>query len=244
MPILVVLTLLVQIAACIHVARNGREYWWILFIIAAPWLGALVYFAVHILPGMRHSKAAKQIKTDVGKLIDPDKDYRLAANDLADVETVETLSAMAEQLMQRQRYEEAAVLLNRSLKGVHEHDADTLIRLAEAYFLDDKFDAALGALDRVQEHHPGYRSRAGHLLYARSLEALGRDDEALSTYADLVGYANEEEPRVRYALLLRKTGRPDEARGMFETVVNSVERGGKVYFQSQKDWYQVAKDNL
>ncbi len=244
MPFLIVLSLLVTVICAVHVFKTGRPNWWFFVLLAAPWLGALVYFLVEILPELRHTRAAKNLKTDVTTLIDPDRNYRDAANDLADVETHATLSSMAEQLMIRERYDEAAALLERCLTGPHEHDADTLIRLAEAYFLDERYEAALQRLDEVQEHNPGYRSQPGHLLYARSLEELGRADEALAAYADLAAYANEEEPRVRYGLLLQKQGRADEARTVFETVVRNVERASKVYFRSQKPWYQVAKSNL
>jgi hypothetical protein len=149
MPILAILTLAVEVACCIHVVRTRREYWWIIVILLFPWVGAAVYVVVNVIPDMRHGRAAKQITADVGTLIDPDKDYRQAVNDLEEVETVETLTAMAEQLVRYERYEEAITLLQRALTGVHEHDPETLIRLAEAQFLNHDYRDALATLDRV-----------------------------------------------------------------------------------------------
>jgi len=36
----------------------------------------------------------------------------------------------------------------------------------------------------------------------------------------------------------------DEARDRFQAVVTSVETAPKTYFRAQRDWYQVAKNNL
>ncbi len=243
MPILI-LSLLVTITCAVHVFRTGRPYWWFFVLLAAPWLGAAVYFLVEILPELRQGRAARGVKADISRLIDPDRDYRAAANDLEDVETVATLTAMAEQLMARERYGQAAALLARCLAGPHEHDPDILLRLAEARFLDDDHVGALAALDEIQAHHPGYRSETGHLIYARALEGLGQDARALEAYENLAGYATGEEPRVRCALLLQKAGRVDEARSLFQTVVRNVERASKVYASAQREWYQVARANL
>lgn len=204
----------------------------------------MIYFLAEVLPELRHTRAASKLKTDVTRIIDPDRDYREAAHELADVETVETLTGMARQLAERERYGEAATLLERCLTGPHENDPGTLIRLAEVRFLDGQYEDCLSALDDVQEHHPGFRSEEGHLLYARSKEALDRTQDALATYESLASYARNEKLRVRYRLLLQKFGHADEARAVFRDVVNRVDRASKVYFRTQKEWYQVARVNL
>jgi len=244
MPFLGALAFLVAVACCVHAVRTGRPNLWLFLLIATPGIGALIYFLAEILPDLRHNRAAGKVKADVSRMIDPDRDYREAAEELAEVETVATLTQMARQLAERERYGEAAELLERCLAGPHAHDPDTLIRLAEMRFRDGDHQTALKALDDVQEHHPGYKSETGHLLYARAEEALGRDNDALTSYESLATYATGEEPRVRYGLLLRKLGRTDEAHAVFEDVVRRVDRASRVYRKSQREWYQVARSNL
>ena len=244
MPLLILLSLGVTIACCVHAMRNGRPYWWLFVLIGTSWIGAAIYPLVEVLPEMRRSRAARSLKTEVARLVDPQRDFREAAQRLEDHESVETLTAMAEQLAVRERYGEAATMLERCLHGPHEHDPGTLLRLAEARFLDGDPAGALTALDTLQEHNPGYHSEPGHLLYGRSQEALGLQEDALESYADLAGYATSEEPRVRLGLLLQKTGRTVEARAAFETVVRNLERASKVHFRNEREWYQAAKANL
>ena len=76
------------------------------------------------------------------------------------------------------------------------------------------------------------------------MEALENTDQALIEYQALGNYYSGEEARCRYALLLQKLGRVDEARAQFNEVKRSVERASKVNFRAQRDWYQVATQNL
>jgi hypothetical protein len=82
------------------------------------------------------------------------------------------------------------------------------------------------------------------MLYARSLEATGDNERALSEYEALTRYFGGEEPRVRRGLLLRKLGDMQKAQLAFEEVKRSVERGPSFYRRNQQSWYRLAKDNL
>jgi hypothetical protein len=82
------------------------------------------------------------------------------------------------------------------------------------------------------------------MLYARSLEALGRTDEALNEYQSLSEYFGGEEPRVRRALLLKKIGDAERARGAFAEIKRSVERSPSFYRRNQREWYKMAEQNL
>ena len=132
MPFLGGLALLIAVICCFHAVRNDKPNWWLFLLIGMPGIGSAIYFLAVVLPEVRHSKKAKLVVADVTKLIDPERDYRQAANDLGEVETVTTLTGMAAQLAERERFGEAAALLERCLTGPHEHDPDTLLRLSEA----------------------------------------------------------------------------------------------------------------
>ena len=61
-------------------------------------------------------------------------------------------------------------------------------------------------LERLIESNPDFKSADGHLLYARSLENLALLDDAIKEYEILSRSYPGEEARVRYGLLLQKTG--------------------------------------
>ena len=244
MPIVGLLGLVIDAICCVHVVRTGRPYYWIFIIVGVPIIGPGIYFFTQIIPELEHSRAARQMKADVGKLVDPDKAFRQAANNLEMLDTAETRVEMARQCLVREQYDDAVKLLEGSLAGAHENDVAILLMISEAEFMAGNPARCIEFLDRIRTEHPDLRSETAHLLYARSEEALGRTDDALSDYDVLVEYATGEEARCRYALLLQRTGHVEQARAQFGEVVNSVDRASKHYLRAQKDWYQVAKRNL
>src|SRR2546429_651616 len=70
---------------------------------------------------------------------------------------------------------------------------------------------ARATLDELIRHNPDFRSPAGHLLYARALEAEGNVPKALEEYAVLAPSYAGAEASVRYAQLLQAQGRRAEA---------------------------------
>lgn len=79
-------------------------------------------------------------------------------------------------------------------------------------------------LDGLRRRWPDYQSADAHLLYARSLELLGRNDEALVEYHALSSDFVGAEARVRYGLLLAKVGRQAESRIWLSNVLTQLRR--------------------
>jgi hypothetical protein len=119
-----------------------------------------------------------------------------------------------------------------------------MLGLAGAQFALADHAGACATLDRLRAAHPNLVCPHGHLLYARCKEQQGEVAQALIEYAALAEYYPGEEARCRLALLLQKTGRVAEARTQFEEVVRSVERASKLYYRTERDWYEVARRNL
>ena len=62
MPLLGVLSILIQIFCVVHVIRNGRDQRWMYFIVLVPGIGCAVYFIIEILPGLRHDRQLNRAK--------------------------------------------------------------------------------------------------------------------------------------------------------------------------------------
>ena len=119
-----------------------------------------------------------------------------------------------------------------------------MLGLARAQFALQDYAGACATLDRLRAAHPDLDCADGHLLYARSQEQQGNVEQALIEYAALAEYYPGEEARCRLGLLLQKLGRVAEARTLFQHVVRSVERASKLYYRTERDWYEVARRNL
>jgi hypothetical protein len=244
MPVLAFLTLALNVLCIIHALRTRQQYYWFLIILSLPGIGAAIYFFMEILPDLQHSRAAREAASDLGKVINPEREVREATAALRLTDTAENRKRLAEALVAQQRYEEARTLYETALAGAHADDPALMLGLARAQFGMKDYAGVCETLDRLREVLPDLESADAHLLYARSREGLGDTDSALVEYGALAGYYPGEEARIRYALLLQRLGHVDEARAEFEAVVTSVETAPKTYFRAQRDWYNVARQNL
>ena len=82
------------------------------------------------------------------------------------------------------------------------------------------------------------------LLRARIYDHLGRKDEALAIYRDIVTRMPGEEARCRYAALLIEVGRKREALGVLEEVEDRMKRLDRHQRQAEGDMYRWATDKL
>jgi hypothetical protein len=244
MPFMAVATILLQVTCVVHVIRSGRSPMWLTVIVFLPLVGCLAYFIAEVLPDMRHSRAARRLSAEASRVIAPDREYNLLREAAQDLPTAENKRLLAEELMRRGSFTEAQTLYESSLTPPHDTDPVLLMGLARAQYLQGNAAGTIATLDRLQQLNPGYQSHPGHLLYAQALEAAGRTDEALSEYAALVTVFPGEEARCRYALLLHLKGEIARAREMFGAVIRSVEKGGRHYRSEQKEWYELARQNL
>jgi hypothetical protein len=244
MSLIGILMLVAQIACAVHAGRTGRPFFWIFIIIFIPMFGMLAYLAVEILPELLRSRGARRAVSGMGKLLDPEKDYRAALRQVQISETVENKSQLAELCLATRRYDEAAGLYREILTGIHADDPDLLLGLARAEFGLERYAEVEVVLGHLRQANPDYRSADGHLLYARCLELQGKTEAAIDEYEAVAGSYPGQEAKCRYALLLKKVGREDEARRLFGEVRQAVELMPRYARRIQSEWYDLARRNL
>lgn len=235
------LVLLVQIALVIHVIRTGRSMIWIYVIVFVPAVGCLAYAAVELLPMLWGSRTSRGLQSGARRLLDPGAELRQAARQLEVADTIDNRRRYALALLAQGNAPEAVALLERSVVGIHADDPGLLIDLAKATFAMGDAARTLDALERARAASPQLRSADAHLLYARALEALGRDDEAAAEYRALVDYFPGEEARCRYALLLERRGEAQAAQALFAEVVARQRHEPGYYRRQQRDWIALAR---
>jgi len=86
--------------------------------------------------------------------------------------------------------------------------------------------------------------RHAYIFYARSLEGLGQYDTAFAEYQILAEYYMGYEAKCRYALLLKKLGHTEKSQQLFKDIVNQAKSLSRGYQQAQKQWIDIAKQNL
>jgi hypothetical protein len=119
-----------------------------------------------------------------------------------------------------------------------------MLGLARALFAQGDLAETQVVLEQLRAANPNVNSPEGHMIYTRSLELQGKAEQALREYAALVTYYPGQEARCRYAQLLAESGRPAEARRLFEEVCQSIEYGPRHQRREQRPWYDIAKRQL
>jgi len=230
-----------QVACGIHVVRTGRQLYWLWIIIIAPFLGSLIYTVVEMGPDLMRSRQAATAHAKAINIIDPDRRLRVLMDNLDTAETAQNKHAVADEYMRRNEPKKALPLLESAATGIYKDDPMILMTLAQAQFGCGQYRQATETLDYLKEKNPKFENADGHLLYARSLEAQGREGEARGEYAAVINYFPGAEARVRYGLFLQKQGEAVEAKRVFQEVVRGFEKAGKVFIRDQREWYDIAK---
>ena len=243
MPLLI-LTYVIQIAFGIHALRRGAPYMVIFMIVAFPFIGCAIYFFAVILPEINSSRGAAKTKASVHDAIDPNRHLRKHATNLEIADTIDNKLKMGDELVRRGNPAEAVPLYRECLDGVYADSPEIMFKLAEAYFDCEHYAGARDTLDALIEKNPDFQSQDGHLLYARSLEALNDVDGALREYQALTEYFSGPEAKCRYGLFLESVGRSEQAEAQFRDVVLGSKHAPPAIRKRHAEWLSVAEEHL
>jgi hypothetical protein len=79
---------------------------------------------------------------------------------------------------------------------------------------------------------------------SKALEGAGRLDEALAEFKVLAEAYPGEEGRFRYGALLKRMGRADAARDVFQRMLRNAQRTPGHYREAQREWLTLARENV
>jgi hypothetical protein len=235
------LELAAKVACIVHIIRTGRSLMWIWLILFLPAIGPLVYFIIEVWPDLRAGRRGglnlKIPETSAGAI-------KRLQEELEFSNTVKKRVELAQALASAKRYDEATETLAVSLRGVFKDDPVLTLELAEVHFQAGRHAdvlAALEVLDRLKSKD-GRQRRL--LLAGRSLQMLGRPDEARERFETALEQASGEEPRCRLAQFLVSQGETEAARSLFAELLKNAQQGGGVFRRHNREWIALAKDGL
>jgi hypothetical protein len=226
------------------VLRTGRPIYWIFILLFFSYLAVLVYFFAEILPDLRHGPGSRKLARRVNNVLDPQRDKRRAEQNLQLSDTPATRRELADESLRHGDYARAADLYQSALKGLYATDPDLMLGLAKAQYGMGQPRQAKQTLEALIEANPGFRSKDGHLLYAKATEDAGDTDAALHEYEAVVqGYPGEE-ARLRYGLLLMRSGNAGKAAELFKEIITRSSVAPKYYQREQREWIDAARREL
>jgi hypothetical protein len=238
------LYLIIAVGLAVHAMKTGRPFWWLYILLFVPFIGSLAYIAIELIPAMFQTRGAQRVRSDIGTMLDPNKDWRERVRQAELVDSVDAKRALAEECEKRGLWDDAIRLYKSAATGIFTDDPAVLAGLARAQLGSGDAQACLDTLNKLQEVQPNLRNQEAHLLLARALEATGHTNEALQEYEAVSRYYAGFEARSRFALLLLKQGRAQQARDLFQEVVRASKARPVVVTPADKEWIRVAKTNL
>ena len=241
---LFVLSAIVQIAFIIHIIKTGRNTTWIWVVMMLPMLGAAAYFFMEIFPELSKSRTGVKATKGLGKIINPNKDFKNATNNFSVVDTVENSSKLATEYLTKDMFAEAKELYEKCLTGIHEDDPDLMYGLAQSEYGLANYAKTKEVLDNLIRDNPTYKNVDAHLLYARCLVKLEETDAALKEFSALDEYYPGPEATYRYAMLLQTLDKNDQAEGLLEKILQDAKLSDKHYRSRYKPWINKAKQEL
>lgn len=239
--LILILSVLLQAGLIVHVIKTGRNQLWIWALILLPLAGPVAYVAAEILPELFGSRTAQRTARGLKKAMDPTADLRRYEGESRVAGNVASRQRYAQELARHERYDEAIAQYHQALTGLYEHDPNLMLGLAQAQFAKADAPAARATLDELIAKNPDFRSPAGHLLYARALEAEGNAAKALEEYSAVAPAYPGAEAAVRYAQLLQAQGRKAEAQKVARELLDQARISPAHYRRAQKEWLDAAQ---
>jgi hypothetical protein len=238
-----IISLLIQAAFIVHVIKTGRNtLWiWVLVIPGLAFAGILAYLVVEVVPELSRSRTAQRTARGFRKAIDPGRELRRYESEAQVGTNVASRQRYAEELVRHGRYDDAITQYRQALSGLYEHDPNLLLGLAQAQFAQGDATAARSTLDELIRQNPQFRSPAGHLLYARALEAEGNKVKALEEYRVVTASYPGAEAAVRYARLLQAQGQREESQKVARELLQQARIAPGHYRRAQREWLEAAQ---
>jgi hypothetical protein len=242
MPVIGGVIILLQLTVLFHAMKTGRPYYWIFIIMGFPVMGCLIYFLVEVLPGSRPERNLKKFGNDIAKAMNPDREMKRRAEELAICGSVENKLKLAEELVERGMFDEAIPLFEGARNGQYQYAPDLLYGLARARFFNGDYLEARKLLGELQSHAPRYYAQEVALMKARAAAKFGDRSTALVEIESLLETFVGLEARYRYAELLYEDDKPARAKAELERVIDHAKRF-KVSAE-ERTWAKRARQGL
>lgn len=238
------LSLLVQLLCVVHCLKSGARCQWICVIAIFSIPGCLIYAWFNIIPELAGRRAVRFAAAEAARKLDPTRALRQAREALEVADTAANRTALADALADAQQWREASAEYRIARSMAPEGDRALAVKLAQALLEAGDAAAARDLLSPLPETFSTAENDRVKLLLARTHEACGQPEQAISRYRDLAERVPGGEAHCRLAALLIAQGRNKEAVPVLQDVERLVKRLDRVQRAQSRDMYDWAASTL
>jgi hypothetical protein len=180
---------------------------------------------------------------ELARAFNPSAELKRRLEELATCPSVANRIAAAEEFMRCGIFNESVRLYAEAIEGPHADDPSLLLGLARAHVNNGTFREAQETLARLKSLDARYRPEEARLLFARTLEGVGDNQQALAEYEDLVPVYVGLEARCRYGMLLKQLGFTTQATHVFREVLEYARRF-RINLDTERPWIDAARRHV
>jgi hypothetical protein len=205
-----------QILCILHALKTNRRDW-IYLLIFLPGIGAIIYIIREVLPGLSFS-GMNSINMNSffagGRIKELERNLKIADTD-------SNRLRLAEEYARQQNFEKAMELTNSCLKGIYANNPGMMLDMGRYAYGAGKYAESLSWLDKaLLEKKNRFDKPEDEILYSKALHKSGDIVRAEAAYKQIIRVHHSMEGRYHYGLLLKETGRNEEAKTQFRTVID------------------------
>jgi hypothetical protein len=232
-------TIALQVICVLHCLKKGNQNKWIWIIVFLPAIGSLIYFFSEIVTG----RQINQVSSGLGSVLNPSGSVRKLEEQLRFTDTFHNRIALADAYLANGRTEDAIALYEQSLTGVFTENEHVLKQLIIAYSNVKRYKDIIPMAQKIYRSPQFARSRA-HMLYAIALEHTGNSQAAEKEFQSMNGRFSNFEPRYQFGLFLLRARRDEEAKQVFNDMLNEAGHLSSRERRYNQAWLSQAKEEL
>ncbi len=204
---------------CIYHAytkRNDQKWFWIIIIF--PFIGSLIYLYVHFYSRNNMDKVKEEVKASFVK------NYKI--NKLEqEVKFSATFSKKIELADEHSRvgnYERALELYVSCKNGIHDNDAQLMMKLIRNYFLSEKYNEVIKYGDQLVDVKE-FKNSEEKTAYAWSYFRIGNTEKANKIFNEMNTQFSNYPNRIEYIYFLRESENHDTAKQVTNELLEEVD---------------------
>lgn len=248
MPIAAALAAVIDIFCILHIVRTDRPQHWIYVVLAVPILGALCYVLFEAIPNTAGAhkvqrKIDKALK-DVARTLSPEAELARRIAEAEACGSIANMIKLAEECLETGHADDARRLFERCITGPYAADPNLKLGLLKAEFATDDRAAARATAEGLLAEHPGFKPGEVKLALARIHEFNGETAAAEGRYVEAMSANSGESARYYYAMMLKSLGRTEQAKLLFQEIVDNAARASGLYREQEVAWIKAARREL
>ena len=239
------LHVLIALFFAVHAMRHGKQMYWLIILFSFPLLGSVVYFVVEYLPASRMQRTAGKVASAAIGFIDPEREYRAAAEAYDLAPTAQNKLRLAKAALDRGQADDAVGHYRDALKGPLASDPELQFGLASAMLAaggPTSGREALQALEALRATRSDYRRDEVAVLAARAFAVEGRQAEAREAFEAALSQYNTVEARARYIAWLAQQGDATGAQRQWNERQQAARHWNSHARSVNREWMRLAED--